>query len=205
MARAMKKNNIITKENIVADNINESENTTSTIVEHKEAPENKVSEQKETPKLTAASYKPDELIMCRSMFAGKLLFTGIKTKMTYEFSNIGDVQYIEFQDLRAALVTGARTLTAPFIIIEDEVLLEDPHWKKIKDLYDQMYSASDIERILELPTVEFKEAFLNLPIGFKRTINTIVATRIENGTFDSMNKVRIIDEVCGTDLKLLLS
>lgn len=174
-------------------------------IESKTDVEEVVEKKQETPKLTSASYKPEDLILCRSMFAGTLLFTGIKTKMTYEFSNIGDVQYVEFQDLRAAMVTGVKTITAPYIIIEDEILLEDPHWKKIKDLYDNLYSEEDIEKILNLPAPQFKEAFINLPIGFKKTINTLVATRIENGTFDSMNKVRIIDEVCGTDLKLLLS
>lgn len=203
MAKAMTRKNTNTVK--VDNTVNNNENTSAVTTETPTETITETPVQREVPKLTAASYKPDDLILCRSMFAGKLLFTGIKTKMTYEFSNIGDVQYIEYQDLRAAMVTGVISLTAPYIIVEDEVLLEDPHWKKISDLYNQLYSSEDVEKILNLPAPQFKEAFFNLPIGFKKTINTLVATRIEEGTFDSMNKVRIIDDICGTDLRLLLS
>ena len=66
--------------------------------------------EKDTVKETVAEvkkpkkYEPDDLIPCRSMYAGTLLFTGDKTKITYEFSNI--IQYYvskTFLILRASL------------------------------------------------------------------------------------------------------
>lgn len=159
---------------------------------------------KETPKKTAKKYEPDDLIMCRSMYAGTLLFTGIKSKQTYEFCGIGDTRYIEYQDLQAAMITRKQNLYAPYIIIEDEELLEDVHWKSLRDLYDSMYDESDIEDLLNLPTVRFKEEFKKLPVGFKKTVSLIVSTRVQEGTFDSVNKISIIDELCGTDIKCLI-
>lgn len=159
---------------------------------------------KETPKKTAKKYEPDDLIMCRSMYAGTLLFTGLKSKQTYEFCGIGDTRYIEYQDLQAAMITRKQNLYAPYIIIEDEELLEDVHWKSLRDLYDSMYDESDIEDLLNLPTIRFKEEFKKLPVGFKKTVSLIVSTRVQEGTFDSVNKISIIDELCGTDIKCLI-
>lgn len=148
-------------------------------------------------------YEPDDLIPCRSMYAGTLLFTGDKTKITYEFSNMGDFRYIEYQDLLSALLVRKKSLFAPYIIIEDEELLENVHWQEVKKVYDGLYDREDLITLINLPTMHFSEEFRKLPSGFKSTIATMVSEMISEGTFDSMNKIKIIDEECGTDLKLL--
>ena len=91
--------------------------------------ENKTVKTVEEPK-KPKKYEPDDLIPCRSMYAGTLLFTGDKTKITYEFSNMGDFRYIEYQDLLSALLVRKKSLFAPYIIIEDEELLENVHWQE---------------------------------------------------------------------------
>lgn len=164
---------------------------------------------KDTVKETGAEvkkpkkYEPDDLIPCRSMYAGTLLFTGDKTKITYEFSNMGDFRYIEYQDLLSALLVRKKSLFAPYIIIEDEELLENVHWQEVKKVYDGLYDREDLVNLINLPTMRFSEEFRKLPSGFKSTIATMVSEMISEGTFDSINKIKIIDEECGTDLKLL--
>ena len=148
-------------------------------------------------------YEPNDLIPCRSMYAGCLSFTGDKTKITYEFSNIGDFRYIEYQDLLAAMLMHKKSLYAPFIIIDDEELLENPHWKQVKEVYDGLYNEKDLMNLINLPTVQFNEEFRRLPVGYQKTIATIIAGMIADKTFDAMNKIRIVDEVCGTDLAVL--
>lgn len=148
-------------------------------------------------------YEPDDLIPCRSMYAGTLLFTGEKTKITYEFSNMGDFRYVEYQDLLSALLLRKKSLFAPYIVIEDDKLLEDVHWQEVKAVYDGLYTRQDLINLINLPATRFAEEFKKLPSGFKSTIATMVSEMITEGTFDSMNKIKVIDEVCGTDLKLI--
>lgn len=148
-------------------------------------------------------YEPNDLIPCRSMYAGCLLFTGDKSKITYEFSNIGDFRYIEYQDLLAAMLVQKKSLFAPYIIIDDEELLDSPHWKQVKAIYDGMYTEKDLINLINLPTSQFSEEYRKIPRGFQKTIATMISGMIADGTFDSMNKIRIIDEVCGTDLAVL--
>lgn len=154
------------------------------------------------PKKTR-KYEPEDLIPCRSMYAGTLLFTGDKTKITYEFSNMGDFRYIEYQDLLSALLMRKKSIFAPYIIIEDEELLENTHWQEVRKVYDGLYDRQDLINLINLPTARFDSEFRKLPSGFKSTIATMISEMITNGTFDSMNKIKIIDEECGTDLKLI--
>lgn len=188
----------------IENNILEKTNTNEVSSDSEKAGSTEKPVVKEKPKKTVKKYEPDDLILCRSMYAGTLLFTGIKTKQTYEFCGIGDTRYVEYQDLQAAMITRRKNLYAPYIIIEDEALLNDLHWKSLKDLYSNMYDESDIDDLLELPTFQFKEEFIKLPLGFKKTVSLIVSSRVQDGTFDSINKISIIDDVCGTDIKCLI-
>ncbi|MDT4368425.1 translation initiation factor IF-2 N-terminal domain-containing protein [Blautia faecis] len=153
---------------------------------------------------TDADYRPEEMIPCRSLFAGVLLFTGDHTHMTYAFNGAGDRRNIEYQDLKAAMLQHKGSIFDPDIIIEDENLINDEHWFEVKEVYENMFNEKDIEKVMNLPYRDFEKAFIQLPITAKNRIITTYATQMENGTFEQWNKAKIIDKVCGTrfDLKM---
>lgn len=155
-------------------------------------------------KKTDADYKPDEMIPCRSVFAGVLIFTGDHTGMTYKFNGMGDRRNIEYQDLKAGMLQQKASMFNPDFIIEDSNLIEDERWYELKEVYESMYDEDDIKKVMELPTRNFEDAFVKLPVTAKNSIITMIATQIENGTFEQYNKAKIIDKVCGTrfDLKM---
>ena len=74
--------------------------------------------EKDTVKETVAEvkkpkkYEPDDLIPCRSMYAGTLLFTGDKTKITYEFSNI-----IQYYVSKTFHILSIRTYSQPYLFV----------------------------------------------------------------------------------------
>ena len=149
---------------------------------------------------TDADYRPEEMIPCRSLFAGVLLFTGDHTHMTYAFNGAGDRRNIEYQDLKAAMLQHKGSIFDPDIIIEDENLINDEHWFEVKEVYENMFNEKDIEKVMNLPYRDFEKAFIQLPITAKNRIITTYATQMENGTFEQWNKAKIIDKVCGTRL-----
>lgn len=167
------------------------------------AEENRLAEEAAKVK-TDADYRPDEMIPCRSLFAGILVFTGAHTGMSYKFNGMGDRRNIEYQDLKAGLLEQKSTMFNPDFIIEDANLINDEHWFELKQVYENMYDEKEIKKVMELPVRNFEEAFVKLPITAKQTIITLIATQIENGTFEQYNKAKIVDKVCGTrfDLKM---
>lgn len=169
-------------------------------------PEPVVEKQPEPPRRIARGmqYAADELIPCRSVCAGELVFIGPKTRIPYDWAASGDIVYMEYQDVLAAVVSRSKYVFKPWFIIEDESLLDDPRWSEVKRLYDSMYDAGTVYEVLALPINKFEDTFYKLPIGMKNAVKSEIASQIADGTFDSIQKVRIVDKVCGTDLALLL-
>lgn len=150
-------------------------------------------------------YAKDELIECRSVTAGLLLYNGPKSNLPYSWSGYGDISYVEYQDLLAAMAVGSDYIFDPLFVIEDEELLKDSKWNSVKSLYESMIDVNDVKEILALPVVRFRKKLEQLPKGLLNALKAEVSSQIANGTFDSYQKVKIIDELCGTDFKVLMS
>lgn len=156
-------------------------------------------------KSTKVTIDPNELIACRSIVVGKLLLIGKKTKIQYRWEDNGDIQFMEYQDLLAEMITNSTAVYAPYIMIEDDRILDDFRWKKINNLYDRIAGNEDIESLFDLPIERFKAILADAPRGLQRAIQNTVATKIANGTFDSIQKLQAVDEICHTDFACLIA
>lgn len=160
-------------------------------------------EVKKAPAKTARKFAPDDMITCRSMTYGELLLTGVKSKLLYSWSNYGDTTEVEFQDLQALKSTRSSYLYRPRIIIEDEELLEQ--WEKdFGDMYKNIVDV-DVDDLFKLPLNQFKSRLKKAPKGVQQAVKNIAGEKIMNGSLDSLAKIRAIDEILQTDLKLYLS
>lgn len=143
----------------------------------------------------------DDMVVCRSVCYGELLYPAKKSGLLYRFEGYGDRTEVEFQDLQALKSTRSDYLYRPCFIIEDEELLEQ--WSDLKKITDKV-AKIDGEKLFGLPTNQFKKALKELPIGFKTTVRNMANAKINDGSLDSLSKIKIIDEVLGTDLRLLI-
>ena len=148
-------------------------------------------------------YDPDEQITCRSITYGELLIVGPKSKLLYSWSNYGDTTPVEYQDLQALRSIRSAHLLKPRIIVEDEELIAQ--WgKDFENMYSKIVDI-DVEKILDLPLGKFKTALKNAPNGVQQAVKNIAGEKILDGSLDSLAKIKAIDEILGTDLKLYLS
>lgn len=148
-------------------------------------------------------YAPDDLITCRSITYGELLLTGTKTKLLYTWANYGDTTEVEFQDLQALKSTRSSYLFKPRFIIEDEELVEQ--WSKD---FEKIYSdivMTDVEDMFRLPLNQFKAKLKKAPVGIQQAVKNVAGEKILNGSLDSLAKIKAIDEILGTELKLYIS
>jgi len=185
-----------TKTQVVEDTTKDIEEVNEKVVQSKTIEPKKVMVTKE--------YKPDDLILCRSVTQGELLLPGKKSGLLYIWSNFGDVTEVEYQDLYALKSNKSSYIFLPHFVIDDEEFMSQTKWQDVQAIYDSMYDSEDLDAILNLLPPKFKSVLKQLPVGMQNVIKIEAATRIEAGTFDSINKIKIIDEVCGTDLMCLL-
>ena len=147
-------------------------------------------------------YAPDDMIPCRSLTYGELLLTGKKSKLLYSWANYNDVTEVEFQDLQALRSTKSSYLFKPRFIIEDEELVAQ--WgKDFTDMYNNIVDV-DVEDMFKLPLAQFKSKLKKAPKGVQQAVKNIAGEKILNGSLDSLAKIKAIDEILGTDLKLYI-
>lgn len=144
-------------------------------------------------------FDKEDLIPCRSITFGELLMVGAKTKFVYRWADYDDVQEVEYQDLvyDVKIPGGSYSRFPRFIVIDDDFLEQNP---VLNDVYEKIYSKSDIRKILDLSPNEFKKTVETLPKGVRDSLKTMVSTMIANGSFDSMNKIKILDEILDTQM-----
>jgi hypothetical protein len=160
----------------------------------------------ETPVVakTPRKYEPNDTIMCHSIFPGTFLFSGPKSKIVYPFEAPGDENPIEYQDLLAAMMSKKKSIMAPYIVIDDEELLEDFRWKQVKQVYDSMFAIKNMDRFLEMPYETFEKTFNELPIGVKKNVMLEISARVRDGRFSEMRKIRLVDGACNSNIAVLL-
>lgn len=161
-----------------------------------------VATESKSVKKAARKFAPDDLIVCRSITFGELLLTGKKSKLLYSWANYGDTTEVEYQDLQALKSTRSSYLFKPRFIIEDEELVEQ--WgKDFGDIYKNIEDI-DAEDLLKLPVAQLRSKLKKASKGVQLAVKNIAGDKILNGSLDSLAKIKAIDEVLGTDLKLYI-
>lgn len=155
----------------------------------------------EIPFNSEKKYNATDSIPCKSITAGELGMIGIKSGINYKWADRNDITEIEYQDLVAAIRQNDSYITKPYFIIEDKIFLEQ--FPQIKKIYDTIYSGKDLKDILKLNISEMRSTIITLPDGAKESLKNIASTQISTGQLDSVKKIKILDEIFGTQLMLL--
>ena len=156
-----------------------------------------------TPVVEEKIFNPEDTIPCRSIVSGGLYIEGSRSHILYSWADCGDVEDVEYRDLIYLVRTRANAnIYSPRIIIEDEDFINQN--KSVKDFYDSMYDTSDLNQILLLPISQMKAEIVNLPIGAKESIKGIAATMIDSHVLDSVQRIKALDEIFGTNMLLTL-
>lgn len=159
----------------------------------------------EPEKVTVKKFKNEDLIPCRSITNGELLMIGPKTGNLYKWANYDEITDVEYSDLLYDVRSSdARFAMYPrFIVLDDDFIAQN---KKLSDLYAKVYSVDDLRSVLIKTTPsEMKKIIIELPTGIQQTIKGLASTMIQEGSLDSVKKIKVIDDLFGTQLLLTLA
>ena len=192
MANAMKKTS--TKVSSTTEDVSTNEENNEVIRE--------TTKEKEKKEKIQRKFEATEGIPCRSITSGGLYMEGIKSHIVYEWADNGDITEVEYQDLVAAIRSSVSYVNKPYFIIEDEDVVNQ--FPQIKKIYESMYSIKDLKDvILNLTPSNMKTTILSLPDGAKESIKHLASQMISNGTLDSVQKIKVLDGIYGTELMLM--
>lgn len=138
-------------------------------------------------------FHSDDMILCRSIIAGKLVLLGAATNIVYRWMNYGDECEVEYRDLVSAVRTHHPDVYSPYFIIEDDDFInENPELKKF---YTEKFTLRELTDILYMNEDDMERAITSLPKGAKEQLINIAATGVSDGTLDSMKKIKTLERL----------
>lgn len=165
--------------------------------------EPKVEAKKSEPK-KVKEYTAQTMIPCRSV-RQNILFYQSPSGSKYQWEGYGDIKEMPFEEVRSMLVSRSKFLFEPWLLIEDDELMETPQFKKalgdIKAAYDD---TEDMQEFFSRDIDEVREKLTNAPRGLQQYIAFNANRYINDGTLDRVSVVRVVDEVLGTNLKMMM-
>ncbi len=150
-------------------------------------------------------YRAEDLIPCQSVTSGPLNLNGTKSGAEYRWEDSGDIREVSYEDLIALRQVHSKFLYKPAFMIIDEDLLAQPRWRDLRDLYKSyaIISLTEVEKLISLDANSLSKALSKLLPAMRKVVVDTAADMIENGSLDSISKIKAIDSVCGTDLYTL--
>lgn len=150
----------------------------------------------------AKEFKDTDGILCTSITPGKLGIIGMRTNIHYVWVSRGDQIEVEYQDLVAAVRAKRKCIFAPRFIINDDDFLDK--FPQVKEAYGNIYNLGDLKGVItKLDPASMKLTINTLPPGAKESIKALAGSMIRSGELDSVSKIKVLDEIFGTNLMLL--
>ena len=144
-----------------------------------------------------------ELIPCVSITVGGLHLIGAKSGEVYHWTNMGEVTEVEYRDLLAEVRNHSWYIYEPAFVIQDDDFLAQHDDILVR--YGQLYTPADIEQVLALPAPQINETLKKMPVGAQNAVRDLAIRKINNGTLDSVNRIKVLDEFFGTEMLLKLT
>ncbi len=156
------------------------------------------------PQLAEKKFDMTTPIRCRSVRQNDLIYKATNG-IIYTWNGFGDIRELPYQEVLSMKSRRSSFLYEPWLIIEDEDLLKT---KEFAGEFDKMYQVySDFEdprTFFNRKPSEIRKVLEDAPNGLKDLIMYNAGDYITNGTLDSIGVINAIDDVLGTQLKMLL-
>lgn len=184
---------------------------TKKVAPKKVAPKKKVEKVKEeevveektkvAPKATRqkrAQVDRNELIPCRSLVDGRLIYISNRTRAKFIWDGFGTTQYVEMGELLDMRGSSPKFLQEVSFVVEDEEAVDMLGLTKLYEDIDEIYS---LEELLQHPHTDLKEILPNLPKSIKDSVGTTARKMIKDGSLDSISAIDAIEKSLNIDLK----
>lgn len=140
----------------------------------------------------------NEMIPVRST-QKNLLYVSKRTGERVEWSEFGEVQDISFGELNTMRSNQKRFYTEGWIIVEDDEAIEQLGLTK---QYQNLLNINDIEDFFIMDIEDMEKALVNMQRGYKKSLAVEARQRIENGSLDSRNIIKLLEDQLDVDLKI---
>ena len=136
----------------------------------------------------------DEYVNVRSVYDGGVVFVSPKTKLEYYWAEKGDVEILSIEEILTMSSTSPRCLKEPWLIVEDERVIEGLGLGKVMDLVNKI---EDIDTLVTMDLDDLEKLINGLTKDQRDNLRDEINKKIKN------NEIR--DYVTVITLKKILN
>lgn len=153
------------------------------------------------PKKITKSYLrsiKDREVVVRSVF-GTVVFKSPKTRISYKWTEIGDEEILTVDEILAMDSHSKRFLNTPWLIIEDEEVVEG---LGLAQLYDVIKKIENTDELLEMYVGDIEALVSKAPHEYKKTLAGVIFEKVDSGEIRDIVLIREFERILGVTLLL---
>lgn len=128
---------------------------------------------------------------------GRVEYSSKRTGAELVFSEFGQTDEIQVQDLITMKNAHSRYLREPWLIVLDD---DVANFLGLGEIYENILDAEDVESFFNLSVDKMEEILLKSPKGVVQTIVSMGIKKIESKELDSISTIRLIEKIAGIEL-----
>lgn len=140
----------------------------------------------------------NEMIPCRSTVNGELIYISNRTKAKYIWEDFGVTLDLEMGELLDMNGSNRKYIHDGYIVVDDA---EASEYLGLTKIYDEIAHIDDIEVLFGKSAEDLLVVLPKLPKGMRESLATKARSMVEDGSLDSIGKIRAIESVLGVDLE----
>lgn len=166
-----------------------------------DAEEEVVAPPTKTPPKPRRTFKPDDMILCKSVTPWKLNALSADRARVYHWEFWGTEEMVAYKDLQ--------NWRRKDIIMKPEILIEDAdlvyEWRNdIGNIYKPFIGVDYPEQLFTISDDEFEKMLRTGTDMVREIIKTTAVSMIKVENYPSVGKVKLIDEITGTNIMSML-
>ncbi len=142
---------------------------------------------------------PNDIVMVRNGFNGRLVYVSTKTGEKYVWDSFGDEAEMEVKELRTAKNSQKNFFVNNWFMFDDEYSWIIPYLG-VSKLYDNAMTIENLQGVLKKTPSEIKKVCSSLNDAQKRTLTYMVKELYANGEIDSLKTVSALESGLGISL-----
>lgn len=139
----------------------------------------------------------DEEVVAKST-VDNLTFISPRTKIEYSWLSKGDVETLPISEILAMENKSKRFLHTPWLIIEDERVIEALNLQRT---YDLIKKVEDIDELILLSKDEIEKIFNELPQQYQYNFRNEIYKKVKTRELNNLSTIDVLSEVLHIDLK----
>ena len=136
---------------------------------------------------------PNDIIMVRNGFNGRLIYVSSKTNEKYIWDSFGDENEMELKELRMVKGSQKGFFEKNWFMFDDEYSWVIPYLGLTK-FYEDTISIDEMDDLFKKSPTEIKRVCSKLNTGQKESMRNKAREKYSNGDIDSLKTIRALEE-----------